>query len=366
MLHTSYAPNWYQHHLPVLKTLVIKHHYQPHIEPLNFLGTIVMMSDKICNDICEVNDMLNNVSTTGNDNNVPICANCGKEGNDINNICNKCKMVKYCNAACKKKHRHKHKKDCDRRVAESHDIKLFKEPPPAEDCPICFIRIPILQTGSRYNTCCGKVICSGCVHAPVYDNQGNKVNEKTCPFCRIPQPKSTEEADTREKKRMEKDDPIAIYNIGNYHRDGRNGFPQDMDKALELWHRAAAELGYDVAYCNIGIAYEFGQGVEVDEEKARHYYELAAIGGNATARYNLGNKERKAGNIDRALKHYMIAVRGGYADSLKNIRQLYSDGYATKEDYMEALQLYQEYLVEIKSRQRNEAADAHEQYQYYK
>jgi len=45
------------------------------------------------------------------------CANCGKEGNsDDMNICNKCKQVKYCNAACKKKHRHKHKKHCERYV----------------------------------------------------------------------------------------------------------------------------------------------------------------------------------------------------------------------------------------------------------
>ena len=41
---------------------------------------------------------------------VSICANCGKEG--ATNICNKCKQVKYCNAACKKKHKSKHKADC--------------------------------------------------------------------------------------------------------------------------------------------------------------------------------------------------------------------------------------------------------------
>ena len=50
-----------------------------------------------------------------------ICANCGKEGNDLN-TCNSCDLVAYCNAACKKKHRTKHKKKCERRVAELHDI----------------------------------------------------------------------------------------------------------------------------------------------------------------------------------------------------------------------------------------------------
>ena len=69
---------------------------------------------------------------------VALCANCGKEGNNLN-ICNKCKEATYCNAACKKKHRSKHKKQCERRVAELHDEALFNEPPPQfGDCPICF------------------------------------------------------------------------------------------------------------------------------------------------------------------------------------------------------------------------------------
>ena len=37
--------------------------------------------------LCEMNDMLRNMSTTDKD--VSVCANCGKEGSDVNNICNK-------------------------------------------------------------------------------------------------------------------------------------------------------------------------------------------------------------------------------------------------------------------------------------
>ena len=79
-----------------------------------------------------------------------IYANCGKGGTDVTNTCNKCKSVMYCNAACKKKHRHKHKEACERRVAEQHDEKLFEQPPPLEDCPICFLRLPSLSTGKTY------------------------------------------------------------------------------------------------------------------------------------------------------------------------------------------------------------------------
>ena len=163
---------------------------------------------------------------------------------------------------------------------------------------------------------------------------------------------------------MEAGDPIAMYNQGNYYRDGRLGFPQDVNKALELYHQAG-ELGYTEAYCFVGYAYLHGDGVEVDEKKAKHYWELAAMRGNVNARYNLGYMERRAGNMDRAAKHFMIAVRGGESESLELIKQMYSDGHATKDDYTKALQAYQIYLAEIKSSQRDEAAAACEDYRYY-
>jgi len=130
------------------------------------------MSSDSCKDgasskgLCEVNDMLHNMSTTDDKEVVvSVCANCGKEGYDVTNTCNKCNSAKYCNAACKKKHRKKHKKECERRVAELHDQLLFKQPP-EEDCPICFITLPSLGSGQTYMACCGKVLwlypCCGC------------------------------------------------------------------------------------------------------------------------------------------------------------------------------------------------------------
>jgi len=333
--------------------------------------------------VCEVSDMLQNMRTNdGEDNDVLLlCANCGKKGDDVNNTCNKCKQVKYCNAACKKKHRHKHKKDCEehqrcaaekhneeRRIAaERHDEELFKQPPPQlGDCPICFLRLPSLDTGRRYYACCGKEICSGCAYSPVYDNQGNAVDidkQNTCPFCRILAPKSIKEIVERLKKRVEVDDPIAIHNLGIHYRDGEHGFPQDMDKALELWHRAG-ELGYAGAYCAIGYVYDI-TGFEIDNKKALHYYELGAIGGCEQARHNLGCSEGMEGNMERALKHYMIAVMNGRSDSLNRIQNMYLAGLATKNDYLKALQSYQKYLGEIRSPQRDTAAAATEEYRYY-
>lgn len=327
----------------------------------------------VSNDINNMSISNNNITSTDAADSISVCANCGKEGTNINNVCNKCKMVRYCNAACKKKHRHKHKKDCEehlrlaaekrneelRLAAEKHDEELFKQPPSNEDCPICFLRIPTLDTGSKYQSCCGKEICSGCLYAV-----GKIDKEEKCPFCRTPIHTSEEELNKRREKCVEAGDTHAMYNLGCHYREGTPGLPQDYTKALELFHRAA-KLGSTEAHCSIGYFYNNGQGVEVDMKKARHYYELAAMGGNEMARANLGLMEAEAGNMDRALKHYMIAVKGGFALSLEEIQDLYSNGYATKEDYKKALQSYQEYLDEIKSRQRDEAAAAHERFRYH-
>ena len=155
-----------------------------------------------------------------------------------------------------------------------------------------------------------------------------------------------------------------MYGLGCCYNNGSHGLPQDHAKALELWHRAG-KLGCAEAYFNIGGAYHFGRGVERDENKAAHYYELAAIGGDVKARHNLGCFDWQAGNMERALKYCMIAAGCGYTDSLENIKQLFKDGDATKDDYAKALRSYQAYLVEIKSPQRDEAAAADENYKYY-
>lgn len=147
-----------------------------------------------------------------------ICANCGKEGDSLKS-CAACKLVKYCNRDCQIAHRKLHKKECRKRAAELHDIELFKQPPPPDNCPICFLQLPSLNTGTIFNSCCEKVLCSGCAHAPVYDSQGNEVAEQNCVFCRTPVAASDEEEHKRLKKRVEANDPIGLYNVANTMRE---------------------------------------------------------------------------------------------------------------------------------------------------
>ena len=295
------------------------------------------------------------------------CANCGKgeEASIKLKACAACKLVKYCSRDCQSAHRSQHKKDCKRRAAELHDEKLFKQPPPLEDCPICMIRLPSLVLGSVYMNCCGKFVCRGCVSAvqsrALLAEKPEK--EQKCPFCRTPNP-DIDEVIKRHMKRVEMNDAMAICDMGCYYSNGLYELPQNYAKALELWHRAG-ELGFPVAYYNIAHAYKNGRGVKRDEKKVIHYTELAAMGGYTDARQNLGVYEYEAGNTERALNHFMIAVKDGNLSSLENIKRLYSNGDATKDDYAIALRSYQAHLDEIKSDQRDEAAALKDEYKYY-
>ena len=251
------------------------------------------------------------------------------------------------------------KEERKRHVAKLHDEALFRQPPRGGDCPICFQLMPILITGYKYMSCCGKQICNGCIYAPVYDDQGYVVAEKTCPFCRIQTKASSEEMNKRLKNRLMVNDPIAMSNKANdYHES------QKYSKAFELWHHAG-ELGNTSAYDNIGLCYYSGRGIEVDKKKALHYWEIAAKQGNVDSRYELGIHEEGRGNLDRALKHHMIAVASGNSKSLQMVKKFYSDGYATKEEYTKALKSYKAYLDEIKSDQRDEAAASNIDWDYY-
>ena len=278
------------------------------------------------------------------------CASCGKEGGNLN-MCNKCKTVKYCNAACKKKHRSKHKKACERRVAELHDEELFKEHPPSEECPICFLPLPLDNSQTTFNPCCGKRICSGCIYAMKKEARGRgKIS--LCAFCREPNPSSDEEIITQTKKLMEAGNAHAFYNLAGCYAAGDKGMPQDFEKANELWLRAG-ELGRAEGYCKLGFSYVKGYGVQVDKNKATHFLELAAKNGSVHARHNLGYMDQEAGDNTRAFKHFLLAARAGYKDSLDQVKVGFVHGIVTKDEYENALRAYQSRQDLMKSDDRD-------------
>jgi len=207
--------------------------------------------------------------------------------------------------------------------------------------------------------CCGKSICSGCMIAARKEMIKGNI-KRWCPFCRVPLHKTDAEAMERLKKRVKLNDAQAHLTLGHAYRNGGMGLTQDINKTIELW-RKAAELGSTNAHFNLATAYHNGYGVEQDRDKALQYWTLSAIGGDETGRYNLGAIEKANGNIDRAYKHWMIAARCGEDDSLKMVGVGYKAGHVTKEDYATTLRAYQSCGNEMKSKQRDIAAAAHDE-----
>ena len=232
------------------------------------------------------------------------------------------------------------------------DKDIFKQHAPNEECPICLQTLPLSAGEQKYQPCCGKILCYGCIYAAYTAD-----DRRLCPFCRAPEARSEGEIVKRMKERAEANDAIAIHTLGCRYRNGEYGLPQDYGKAMELWHRAG-ELGYAASYFNIAQAYRNGEGVERDMKKAKHYYELAAMGGDVISRHNLGATEWNAGNMDKAVKHFMISAGTGDDDSLTKIRDCFMNGYATKDDFEKTLRAHKDAKDEMKSDQRDEAAAA--------
>ena len=212
--------------------------------------------------------------------------------------------------------------------------------------------------------CCGKVVCGGCMYAN--DMSGGK-SKHLCPFCRTPLSTSNEETMKRLKKRIDAKDAEAMCMMGSMYYNGQGG-QQNLKKALEYWHQSA-ELGFAGANCHIGNYYGYGSvrissHVMRDKNKAKQYYELGAIMGDPQARHNLGCMENNEGNIDRANRHWLIAVGSGYPNAMKAIQTYYSRGAVTKAFFEHALHVRQAYVSEIRSVQRDEAAAASARYEY--
>jgi len=235
-------------------------------------------------------------------------------------------------------------------MPQPSDEDLFKEPSERGECPICFLPRPLTCDQRAYFSCCGKIICAGCMLAAFKADA-----RMLCPYCRGPRRISDREIVDRIKKRVALGDASAMLDLaGNYHQ-GICGLPQNYNKSNKLLYRAG-ELGCAEAYHNLAVAHCRGLGVERDEKKEKYYWELAAMGGNVSARYNLGHLEYSAGNVSRALKHWMIAARAGHDKALAAIRGRYMSGQATKGDFEKALRAHKHARDEMKSEQREEAA----------
>jgi hypothetical protein len=303
------------------------------------------------------------------------CAECGVVGGSSLKVCKPCMSVKYCNAACQRKHWATHKKLCKQRAAELHDEALFNDPPPKEECPICFLPMPnnlincaSLPPATRlsvpindfasaneeladkvmdvYYPCCGKRVCGGCIHSSIKTFLKNA----KCPFCNSGTGNDQVSLE-RTKKRVEANDPNSMCLLAQDYYHGGKGLQQDRTKAMELYVRAA-DLGSRGANHNLAHIYREGG----DLKKAKFHCEAAAMAGHVDARFNLGIMELESGNMERAIKHWTIAASAGEYKAMHNLRGFFIEkGWISGESIDSILIAYNNSCAEM----RSEARDAY-------
>ena len=120
------------------------------------------------------------------------------------------------------------------------------------DFPICFVVLPIEVDKSEYKSCCGSVICNGCIIAQRRSIAGLKnfgkredcefealciLGSTICPFCRSPDSRGNDELFQRLKQRIDKhSDSLAMVILGQQYKLGLLGLPKCPEKAKELFH----------------------------------------------------------------------------------------------------------------------------------
>ena len=278
------------------------------------------------------------------------CASCGiAEIDDVKlKDCDGCDLVRYCSDECRENHRSEHEEACKKRAAELRDEQLYKQPESSHlgDCPICCLPLPLDLMKSTLTGCCSKLICTGCFYA----NQMRELEQNLatkCTFCREALSKTEEEHFKRLMRRIEKNDPYAIYQQGAEQYD-----KGDYRSAFEYWKKAT-DLGNVDAHHRLAGLYIFGKGVEQEEGKIIHHLEEAAIAGHPEARYNIGYHKWNNGDKEGAVKHWIIAATLGEDDSTKMLMKAFKEGHVSKEDYAAALRAHKAAVDATKSPQRD-------------
>ena len=243
-------------------------------------------------------------------------------------------------------------------TAEAAAAAATTEPPPPaststeedpnDECVLCCYPLPLRRDYSRYNSCCGEIICMGCIIAqkrtliigtnvkkPIAGSKEEELEFLTihrskrrflCPFCREPLPRSKKKELNNMLKRIDKyNDPRAMHIVGNFYLYGEYGLPKDLKKAEEL-HQRAYDLGESLP------AYVLAFLCIHDEARMLRYAEEGERRGNYSCLNFPAFRAAKSGNHDEANRQFMIAARAGNDLALSNLKDRFQKKLLSKED----------------------------------
>lgn len=121
-----------------------------------------------------------------------------------------------------------------------------------------------------------------------------------------------------------------------------NGVDKDAREAMR-WYRLAADRGDPVAQTDLGYLYEIGVSGEKDPTAAAKWYARAAVSGLARAKFNLGVLYLEGAGVQRSEEeaaHWIgEAADEGCPNALTALSYLYSSGRGVPLDPERALEL---------------------------
>ena len=244
-----------------------------------------------------------------------------------------------------------------------------------QDCPVCMLPIPFEKMRSIYSSCCGNVICKGCITKAAMHQGERKAIVKVknapcafalqttppCAFCRSDKPKDDQERVLWFRRRADPpyNDPIAMILLGNAYVNGRYGLPKDPQKAFGFYE-CAAQVGSSDGFYELAVEHDpdYADSVVTNmnkEDKLRMYrmcLEKAAKGGHLLARLKLSRLYFDAGDKELAAHHAMVAACAGHNIALDDVKQYFMQGCISKTDFAKSLRLHQAANDERKSKDR--------------
>ena len=200
-----------------------------------------------------------------------------------------------------------------------------KEPPKATDnsggesCPICLELLSNDGMFREFLPCCGNTVCVECFEKCTH-------TDPRCALCREPFPTTEAGFIAQLRRRVDKGDPTAQFNLGVAYERGKYGLKKITKRAVRLYELSAAQ-GYAPAQFNLGNC--FSNGTDgTNKKKALKYLKMAADQGHAKAQYRSGIMYYKGEGAGRDLleaqKYWELAAAQGHQGAQENLAILES------------------------------------------
>ena len=263
-------------------------------------------------------------------------------------------------------------------TAKATAVTAVLRPNPGRvECPICLHGLPINIEEHVYHTCCGQVICSGCMIGKQRTQlkELGKIDEGTtpeeeqfrlihdhgmdisvCPYCRTAPYEGDEEClqrlYDRIKIRNDRDYVVALNQLGYFYENGMRGLPQNRTKAEELYKKAY-DLDEPEAAWKLFHLYHDHYPDQI--ETARKYLVRGELLGHVYCTQVLAIKAKHSGDKEEFARLCVKSVRlGGVpGGDINNLLNCYRLNLLSKDDLAATLRAYQAVKNEVETERRD-------------